>query len=227
MSTQPATTRTTRPRRAVFTNAAELQDHLGGIPLDRIRLRPPAGEATEQDVLDVQAHEDRICELIDGVLVEKPMGCFESRLALILGMFLENFLEMNDRGAVFGADGFLRLFPGQIRAPDVSFISWKRMPNQELPNEAIYSLAPDLAVEILSPSNTEVEMRRKLQDYFRGGTKLVWIVDPQARTVRVYTSPRRSVLLNEEDTLTGGKVLPGFSLSIRAWFARASRRPRR
>jgi Uma2 family endonuclease len=226
MTIQSASRRTTPPRRSVFTTVAELQEHLGGIPGSRIRLRPPPGEATEQDVLDVQAHEDRICELIDGVLVEKPMACFESRVAIILSMFLEIFLETKDLGAVFGADGFLRLLPGQIRAPDVSFISWKRMPNQELPDEAIYSLTPDLAVEILSPGNTEAEMRRKLQDYFRGGSKLVWIVDPRARTVHVYTSPRRFTLLTEEDTLTGGKVLPGFSLSIRTWFARASRRPR-
>jgi Uma2 family endonuclease len=227
MTIQSASRRTTPPKRSAFTTAAELQEHLGGVPLDRIRVVPPPGEATEQDVLDVLAHEDRICELIDGTLVEKPMASFESRLALILGMFLEIFLETNDIGATFGADGLLRLFSGQVRAPDVSFISWKRMPNQELPDEAIYSLTPDLAVEILSPSNTEAEMRRKLQDYFRGGTKLVWIVDPQARTVHVHTSPRRFTVLTEEDTLTGGKVLPGFSLSIRAWLARASRRPRR
>jgi Uma2 family endonuclease len=101
------------------------------------------------------------------------------------------------------------------------------MPNQELPDEAIASLAPDLAVEILSPSNTEREIQQKVQEYFQAGGKLVWIVDPDARTVEVYTRPRRSVVLTEDDTLDGRKVLPGFSLSIRKWFARASRRPRR
>jgi Uma2 family endonuclease len=227
MATQRATTRKTPRRSSAFTNLAELQEHLGGIPLDRIRVRPPAGEATEQDVLDVQAHEDRICELIDGTLVEKPMASFESLLALVLAHFLHLYLDEHDLGVLLGESGFMRLFPGQVRAPDVSFISWKRMPNQEFPRDAITPLAPDLAVEILSPSNTEAEMRRKLRDYFRAGSKLVWLVDPEGRTVRVYTSPRRSVQFTEEDTLTGGKVLPGFSLSIRAWFARASRRPRR
>jgi Uma2 family endonuclease len=155
------------------------------------------------------------------------MASFESLLAFVLGYFLLRFLDEHDLGVVLGGDGFLRLFPGQVRAPDVSFISWKRMPNQEFPTEAIASLAPDLAVEILSPSNTEAEMRRKLRDYFHAGGKLVWIVDPGARTVRVHTSPRRSTLLTEDDTLTGGKVLPGFRLPIRTWFERASRRPRR
>ncbi|HJT77844.1 MAG TPA: Uma2 family endonuclease [Gemmataceae bacterium] len=212
-----------RPR---FKTVAELQAYLGDIPAERIRLDPLPGQATEEDVLTILAKEDRICELIDGILVEKPMASFESRLAIILAHFLELFLEEHDLGAVLGEAGFLRLFPGCIRAPDVSFISWKRMPNQEFPDEAIASLAPDLAVEVLSASNTEREMGQKIEEYFQAGGKLVWIVDPVARTVRVYTSPHRSTLLTEDDTLDGRRVLPGFSLPIRKWFARASRRPR-
>jgi Uma2 family endonuclease len=190
-------------------------------------LQPFPGQATEQDILTIREREGRICELIDGILVEKPMATFESRLAIILAYFIELFLENHDLGAVLGEAGLLRLFPGRVRAPDVSFISWKRMPNREFPDEPIASLAPDLAVEILSESNTADEMREKVQEYFQAGGKLVWLVDPNARTVRVYTSPRRSVLLTEDDTLDGRKVLPGFSLSVRQWFARASRRPRR
>ncbi len=81
-------------------------------------------------------------------------------------------------------------------------------------------------MEILSESNTAGEMETKLRDYFRSGTRLVWYVDPEPRTVRVYTSPRKSVLLTEQDTLDGGKVLPGFRLPIKKWFQRASRKPR-
>jgi Uma2 family endonuclease len=81
-----------------------------------------------------------------------------------------------------------------------------------------------LAVEILSPSNTRDEMRRKRQEYFAGGCRLVWEVEPEERTVRVYTSPTRSTLLRENQTLDGGDVLPGFTLPIRRWFARAGRR---
>jgi Uma2 family endonuclease len=225
MSTQPATTRTTPRRRLFFTNVAELQEHLGGIPPDRIRLRPPPGEATEQDVLDAHARDGRICELIDGTLVEKVMASYESLLAGALLHFLYLYLDEHNIGLVLPGDGLLRLFPEQVRVPDVSFISWKRMPNRRFPRDAIASLVPDLAVEILSPSNTEGEMRRKLRDYFQAGCKLVWLVDPEERTVRVYTSVRRFVQFTEEDTLTGGKVLPGFSLAIRTWFARVETGP--
>jgi Uma2 family endonuclease len=210
-----------------FKYFEELRAHLGGIPGHRIRLQPPPGEATDEDVLAVKDHEGRTCELIDGVLVEKDMAAYESRLGIVLGHFVEGFLDDNDLGVVLGADGMLRLFPGQVRAPDLSFISWKRMPNQECPAEKIWSLAPDLAVEILSASNTREEMERKLLEYFQAGSKLVWYVAPDERTVRVYSSPKKFVLLTENDTLEGGKVLPGFTLPIKKWFARASRTPRK
>jgi len=224
MATATVSVPTPRPS---FKNVAELQEYLGGVPLERIRMQPLPGQATEEDILRIHAQEGPICELIDGILVEKPMATYEALVAGMLLTFINNYLYDHDIGIALPGDGLLRLLPGRVRAPDVSFISWKRMPNQELGREAIASLAPDLAVEVLSPSNTEAEIGQKIQEYFGAGGKLVWIVDPNARTVRVYTSPRRSVLLTEDDTLDGRKVLPGFSLSVRQWFARASRRPRR
>jgi Uma2 family endonuclease len=218
---------TAPPAACRFRNVAELQQHLGGVPAERIRLQPAPGQATEEDVIRIHDHEGSICELIDGVLVEKAMATFEALVAGLLLTFINNHLADHDLGIALPPDGLLRLFPGRVRAPDVSFISWKRMPNSELPDEAIASLTPDLAVEVLSTTNTPAEIRMKIEEYFQAGSKLVWIVDPNARTVRVYTSPRRSVLLTEEDTLDGRKVLPGFSLPIREWFARASRRARR
>ncbi len=189
------------PQRFVYFG--DLQAHLGGIPQERIRLVPPPGEATEEDALRVKDRENRSCELIDGVLVEKDVASFESHLAIIVAHFIQIYLEEHDLGIVLGADGMLRLFPGQVRIPDVSFISWQRLPGDELPSEAIWSVAPELAVEVLSAGNTEEEMERKLQDYFQAGSKLVWYIDARARAVRVYTSPRKSVLLNENDTLDG------------------------
>jgi len=206
-------TATLSPR---FQNFAELQAALGNIPAWRIRLVPPPGQATEEDLLEIQAREGRLCELVDGTLVEKDMATYQSRLAAILIYFMELFLEDHDQGVTLAPDGFLRLFPGCVRAPDVSFISWRRMPTGEFPTDAIASLAPDLAVEILSENNTEEEIARKLREYFQS-----------TRTVRVHTSPRKSILLTEADTLEGGRVLPGFSLPIRKWFQRANRKGRK
>lgn len=210
-----------------FDNVAELQDYLGGIPAHRIRLRPLPGQATEKDVLAILAREGRVCELVDGILVEKAKGFFESTLAAMLIHFIHQYLDEHDLGLVGAGDGFLRLSSRSVRAPDVSFLSWKSMPGGELPASPIPRLAPDLAVEILSQGNTPAEMADKLKEYFKAGTRLVWIVDPQTRTVLVYTTPRKPVLRTEEDTLDGGKVLPGFQLSIKEWFRRASRKPRR
>ena len=70
-------------------------------------------------------------------------------------------------------------------------------------------------------------MQQRLRDYFEAGSKLVWYADPESRTVRVYSSVRKPVLLSEADTLDGRRVLPGFTLPIKKWFARASRRPRK
>src|SRR5437588_66928 len=81
-------------------------------------------------------------------------------------------------------------------------------------------VAADLAGEVLSPSNTRAEIARKRREYFAAGTRLAWIVDPKTRTVEVYTSAEKpDVILSEDGTLTGGDVLPGFTLELRGVFA--------
>ena len=83
-------------------------------------------------------------------------------------------------------------------------------------------------MEILSEGNTEREMQRKLREYFKAGARRVWIVDPETRTTRIFISPRRFTLVDENGPLDAGDVLPGFQLSLKEWFGRAQRRtPRR
>lgn len=213
---------TVLPRSATL---ADLLVRLGHVPPDRIRLHPAPGTAKETDLLVRPGGEKRLCELVDGVLVDKPMGYYESLLAALLIRFLGRFLDEHDLGVVLGADGTLRLAPGLVRLPDVSFISWDRFPGRRLPAEPIPDLAPDLAVEVLSKSNTDAEMARKLQEYFSAGCRLVWYVLPDVRAVRVYTDPTEVRILHEDDILDGGAVLPGFRLTVREWFDRAG--PRR
>jgi Uma2 family endonuclease len=114
----------------------------------------------------------------------------------------------------------MRLAPGRVRLPDVSFARWERFPNRQVQvGVPIPDLVPDLAVEILSPNNTAEEIERKRGEYFSRGTQLVWIVDPRDRTVEVFTAPTTSTLLRETDTLDGAPVLPGFTLPLRDLFA--------
>jgi Uma2 family endonuclease len=199
---------------------ADLHRALGDIPLERIRLHPPPGTATESDVIAIRDREERLCELVDGVLVEKTMGWYESQLAVLLAHFLHRYLEKHDLGTVLGADGALKILPAQVRIPDVCFIRWDRLP-PEPAGKPIPDLAPDLAVEVLSESNTQREMDRKLQEYFSAGTRLVWYVDPPSQSVKVYTSPEQCTVLSAGDTLTGDPVLPGFALPLAELFAKA------
>jgi Uma2 family endonuclease len=202
---------------------ADLVDRLGGIPLDRIRYHPFPGTATEQDVIRIEQDENRLYELVEGVLVEKPMGFRESLLAMAIGQYLREFVTPRNLGLVTGADGMMRLFAGLVRIPDVAFISWERLPGRRVPDDPIPDLAPDLAVEVLSRTNTPREMERKLGEYFDAGVKLVWFVDPERRVVTVFTSPDESTEYSQEQTLNGGTVLPGFALSLRDLFAELDR----
>jgi Uma2 family endonuclease len=88
-----------------------------------------------------------------------------------------------------------------------------------MPNAPIPDLIPDLAVEVLSEGNTANEMRRKREEYFSAGVRLVWIVDPDERTVAIYTAPEECLVLEESQTLDGGDVLPGFVLPLSNLFS--------
>jgi Uma2 family endonuclease len=198
---------------------ADVLEMFGPIPARRIRNQPAPGTATEQDVIDISLHEDRLCELVDGVLVEKTAGIYESYLAGLLIHFLVPHVREHGLGFVLGPDGMVRLAPGLVRIPDVSFVSWDRLPEHRVPRDAIANLAPDLAVEVLSKGNTKQEMSRKLEDYFAAGVRLVWYIDAKTQTAQCYTSPTDSVLVKAPESLDGGAVLPGFSLPLASLFA--------
>jgi Uma2 family endonuclease len=212
----PAVRSRPRPR---HENIAELLHALGDIPPDRVRLDPSPGTATKRDLLLVH-DRNRLCELIDGTLVEKAMGSPESFIALEIVFALRTYLVHHDIGFLYGADGLIQVRPWRVRGPDVSFTSWLKRPERTVPSNPISDLVPDLAVEVLSPRNTRREMERKLEDYFAGGVKLVWIIDPKTRTAEVYTGPDDMTPLDESGSLDGGDVLPGFSVPLATLFER-------
>jgi len=209
---------TAKHRPATF---ADLHRKLGEVPLDRIRLIPAPGTATEADLLTASKPT---CELIDGVLVEKAMGTRESLMAGLIFGYLWDFLKTHKLGRLFPADGMCRLRPGNVRVPDVSFITWDRMPAEDEPEEKIWSITPTLAIEVLSDSNTKAEIDQKLGDLFSSGCKLVWVINPRTQKAKVYTSAKRFKEIDETGSLDGGKVLPGFTLTLADLFAETSRR---
>lgn len=199
---------------------SDLLSRLGDIPASRVRYFPLPGTATVHDVIEIHAREKRLCELVDGVLVEKPMGYRESMLAIAIAAAVRAFVVPRKLGVVSGEAGMMQLVVGLVRLPDVAYVSAARLPGGRIPKEPVPLLVPDLAVEVLSESNTRAEMKRKREEYFKAGVRLVWIFDPDARNAEVYTGPdARPTILSENDTIDGGNILPGFTLSLHDLFA--------
>ena len=213
----------TAPPATAPATIADLLRQLGGISPGRVRLLPPLGTATEADLIAVNDQKRGICELVDGVLVEKGMGYTESVLAGFLLGLLNAYVIPRNLGIVSGPDGMIRLFPGLIREPDVAFASWEQVPGRRMPTTPIARFVPDLAIEVLNRGNTKKEMARKRGEYFATGVRLVWEVDPRRRTVAVYSAPDGPTVLDATMTLDGGVVLPGFALPLADLFGELDR----
>lgn len=205
---------------------AELLETLGVSP-ERVRLKPAPGTATVRDVERLLNIHKRKFELVDGTLVEKVMGMSESVVAAeVIGVLRDWNRRVGNVGMIAGADGPFQLFAKLVRIPDVSFTNWDRLPGRKVPSKPVPNVSPDLAVEVLSEGNTRTEMERKLKEYFLSEVRVVWFIDPDARTVRVYTSPDKVRELTAKDTLDGGDVLPGFSVPVAQLFADLGETPK-
>lgn len=153
-------------------------------------------------------------ELVRGHVVREPPTGFEhGGIAAGLVSLLHTFVREHGLGTVVGTDAGFVLFdePPTVRAPDIAFVAEDRL---TFDPEKFAPLAPDLAVEIVSPSNTVSEIQAKVLDYLDAGTRLVWVVDPCSRSVTVYRSREEIRLLTEEEEIDGGAVLPGFRLRV-------------
>ncbi len=215
------------PKLPGIRTLADLHERLGCVPLHRILFDPLPGTATEADALQyLERGAKRLVELVDGVLVEKPMGQKESRMALFLGGLLVNYCDEHDLGWVSGADAASKMRAGNVRLPDISVFPWEMFPDKEMPDEAVSSMCPWLGIEVLRESNTDAEIALKLKEFFGSGMKLAWIIDPETRTAKVHTAPKRFRLLNENSFLEGDPVIPGFSCLLKSIFTKGSRKPR-
>jgi Uma2 family endonuclease len=208
---------------AVELTAVDLVEKFGPIPLRRLRWNHRLGGATETDAVTVHERDGHLCELVQGILVEKVMGQYESLVAAELIYLLKAFLRGKTQGKVFGADGMMKLEPGLIRIPDVSFVSSERLrQNTPTPWQPLVSLVPNIAAEVLSPGNTKQEMDQKLIDYFDAGVQLVWYLDPRKKTATVYTAVDQERTIQSPELLVGDPVLPGLTISLDELFAPAN-----
>ncbi len=165
-------------------------------------------------------HGNRRYELVKGELIEmSPAGGKHGVIALHLGALLDAFVRGRSLGVVCAAEtGFiLARNPDIVRAADVSFISKTRIPKKGQPT-GYWELAPDLAVEVISPSDPASEVQSKVVEYLSAGTRLVWVIDPESRTVTMYRSLANARVLTIKDVLDGADVLPGFSVAVSELF---------
>jgi Uma2 family endonuclease len=199
---------------AVWT-AVDLAARFGAMPMARLRHNRAWGEATEADLLALEDRPEKsLCELIDGVLVEKVMGSRESQIAYRLILKIGAIVEAAQLGVVLLPDGMLRFPNGRVYLPDVTFIARDRLPGGELPEAAITPIVPDLSVEIVSRSNSAAEIDSKTTDYFAHGVREVWLIRPVDRTFAVLTATGEPRVYGEGDRFAAGVILPGLEFVV-------------
>lgn len=161
-------------------------------------------------------------ELVRGRVVrEPPAGGEHGSLAGRLHGRLARHVDDHGLGLVLAAETGFEIAPdpdGTVRAPDVAFISKERIPDDGIPR-GFWPGPPDLAVEVVSPSNSADQLQGKIFDYLDAGTRMVWVVHPRTRTVTVYRSTEEIRILGEGDVLDGADVVTGFRLPVAELFA--------
>jgi Uma2 family endonuclease len=165
--------------------------------------------------IQLPENADRNFELIAGEIVEKLVsGPRAAAIAAFIAGLLAVHVRQHDLGRVTGADGGY-VVGSEKYIPDAAFISKTRQPVQ--PTDAYNPLAPDLAIEVLSPSNDDDEMRIKIANYTAAGSA-VWVFDPDKRRIEKYKGLQPPVVLGEETTLEDEDLLPGFKIAVKELF---------
>jgi Uma2 family endonuclease len=164
---------------------------------------------------ELPENANRRLEYIGGEIVEVVSNSYSSLVAAQVLIALGAYVNHHRLGYVTGADGGYKVAEKEDYIPDVGFISKDRLPDP--PHDAWISLPPDLAVEVLSPSDEPDNTRIKIINYLAADT-VVWVIDPDQKQVEVYMPGQAGKRLGENDTLDGGDVLPGFTLAVKDIF---------
>lgn len=173
---------------------------------------------TAQDLERMPDDENRY-ELVQGELIRmRPTGFEHAEITFLIGTELNNFVRPRKLGAVGGEGGFiLNRDPDTVRAPDVFFLRAERVPTGDA-YQRFAGFAPDLAIEVRSPTDSMSDLLAKADEYLAAGTSLVWLFDPRTKSVVVKSKAGMTATLGIDDELDGGDVLPGFRLSLRTIF---------
>src|SRR5438552_2431016 len=158
---------------------------------------------------------NKCTELVRGrLIVREPPGGRHGLVAMTLAIRLGNYVERMEAGKLFAAETGFTLFrgPDTVRAPDIAFVRRERLPDP-IPI-GFPELAPDLVVEVLSPSDRAGEILAKVADWLSAGTSLVWVVDPERRLARVYRHDGSETIVPSDGPLDGEHVVPGFSCPL-------------
>lgn len=181
----------------------------------------PAKVWTEAELMDLPG-DGYIHEVVDGELIMSPKNNAEHgeicvRLVLALGGFVTSY----KRGVVWDSSTGFWMKNQNCRAPDISFVSKERLRGLERPPRKFFEGAPDLAVEVMSPSNTPEEITARLKDYFASGTRLAWLIHPEEQYVEICRAADQRRILGSGALLDGEDVVPGFQYPIadlfKAW----------
>lgn len=188
-----------------------------GSPSTTVRA---ASSGTTAEDLVLLADDGSRTELVEGEVVRMtPAGATHGAVTARIGRLLDEYVEAHGLGVCCGAEtGFiLRRSPDTVRAPDAAVVVAANIPGTGLP-DSFWPCAPDLAVEVVSPWDRPADVQTKVGEYFAAGTRLVWLVEPKAQTVRVYRSVRDVRVVGTDGHLDGGDVLPGFRCSVQRLF---------
>jgi Uma2 family endonuclease len=159
-------------------------------------------------------------EVVAGELRQmSPAGWLHERIVMALGIELGPFVHERGLGDVLGSNALYRLPGGNRRGPDLSFVAAGRLPAPG-DGSGVLELAPDLAVEVLSPSDRRRQVLDKVGEYLDAGVRLVWVIDPKARTASVHRSLTQVRQIPEEGALDGEDVVPGFSCPLARIFGK-------
>jgi Uma2 family endonuclease len=171
---------------------------------------------TADELLAMPTGMGKRYELVAGELrVMSPAGWRHGKIVLRLSARLAAHVDLHDSGIAFGAETGFRLAsdPDTVRAPDISFVAKRNIPEQE-PKDGFWPGAPDLVVEVLSPGDRSGEVDEKIDAWLAAGCAAVWIVNPKLKSVTVYRSRSDVKVLSTDDVLQGDPVVPGFSCSV-------------